>query len=76
VCSPTGCRQRPNNAAAQSKLFTYVGRRGGGDNGITKDSITMATKFFIYTNRCQATAKLKASLFVVKHLYYYFKSLY
>jgi hypothetical protein len=36
----------------------------------------MVTKFFIYTNRYQAAAKLKAFLFVVKRLYYYFKSLY
>jgi hypothetical protein len=76
VCSPTGCCQHPNNAAAQSKLFTYVGRGGGGDNSITKDSITMAIKFFIYTNHCQAATKPKASLFMVKYLYYYFKSLY
>jgi hypothetical protein len=76
VCSLTGCHQRPNNTAAQSKLFTYVGRRGGGDNGVAKDSITMVIKFFIYTDYCQAAAKPKASLFVVKCLYYYFKSLY
>jgi hypothetical protein len=76
VCSLTGCRQRPNDAAAQSKLFTYVGRGGGGDDGVAKDSITMATKFFIYTDCCQAATKPKASLFVVKRLYYYFKSLY
>jgi hypothetical protein len=76
VCSLTGCRQRPDDAAAQSKLFTYVGRGGGGDNGIAEDSTTTATKFFIYTDHCQAAAKPKASLFVVKHLYYHFKSLY
>jgi hypothetical protein len=46
------------------------------NNGIAKDSITIVIKFFIYTNHCQATAKPKASLFVVKYLYYYFKSLY
>jgi hypothetical protein len=61
---------------AQSKLFTYVGRGGGGDDGVAEDSITIVTKFFIYIDHCQATAKLKASLLVVKRLYYYFKSLY
>jgi hypothetical protein len=54
----------------------YVGRGGGGDNGVAKDSTTIVMKFFIYTNYCQAAAKLKASLFVVKRLYYCFESLY
>jgi hypothetical protein len=76
VCSPTGCRQRPDDAAAQSKLFTYVGRGGGGDDGVAEDSTTTVTKFFIYTDRCQAAAKPKASLFVVKRLYCRFESLY
>jgi hypothetical protein len=76
VCSLTGCRQCPNDTAAQSKLFTYIGRGGGSDDGVAKDSTTMAMKFFIYTDHCQAATKLKASLFMVKRLYYYFKSLY
>jgi hypothetical protein len=76
VCSLTGCRQRPDNAAAQSKLFTYVGRGGGGDDGVAEDSTTTAMKFFIYIDRCQAAAKPKASLLVVKRLYCRFESLY
>jgi hypothetical protein len=52
VCSLTGCRQRPNNTVAQNKLFTYVGRGGGGNNGVNKDSITIIIKFSIYTNHC------------------------
>jgi hypothetical protein len=47
-----------------------------GNDGVAEDSITIVIKFFIYTNHCQAAAKLKASLFVVKRLYYHFKSLY
>jgi hypothetical protein len=46
------------------------------NNSIAKDSTTTATKFFIYTNHCQAAAKPKAILFVVKRLYCHFKSLY
>jgi hypothetical protein len=76
VCSPTGCRQRPDDAAAQNKHFTYVGRGGGGDDGVDEDSTTTTTKFSIYTDRRQTAAKPKALLFVVKRLYCRFESLY
>jgi hypothetical protein len=60
---PTAPRRRIDT----EHLFTYVDGDGG-DGSVVEDSTTTATKFLIFTNRCQTAASPKASFFVVKIL--------